>query len=562
MMAWEILVSEYLMLALSMCGVLFVMNLLFTLPAVYLTFRIDRWSRHWLSLTALALGVSLGCGVLYRTFSLASVSFVGAWYAIMLIGCSTIPPILILFIGLEVMRSCGVRMARYEQQPLLCDESVERERHAGRKLHRKWAAGLVSIAILASFATMQLDDWRKQVDQRNLDTFRALQPQGGSIKIREGVIYSLALGPETTDWDISAYVHLSDVVELSLAGTQITNAGLAQLQEFHKLRRLDLSNTKISDAGLEQLKKLTRLEHLSIAGTKISPSRLPDLMQALSLSSLDVGHLGLDDQFGWLLRGGSRSLKSISIRGNPISDAGLKAFLAHPSEVFANPRLNRTEYFEKLDLSGTKIDGSVLAPQLVVGELILDDLPLTDANFGAALPGLSVNGMLRLRRTALTDSILPLIAKSAMIRGLELGDGNFTEVGLAGLGTRTFTRLALTGKQFTGHCFQFWRPAIYDLDMSSSGITDDTIAYVANLRLYRLNLANTQLTDAALPKLAKSAGAFLDLSLTKITAQGLLANPLSNYREIRVAVGQFCSDEIRKLKQSTRIVIGESNIVW
>lgn len=550
-MAWDIPSYPYFGTTLSICAVLFAINLIFTLPAVYFAFRIEPWRKRWLSLAALAVGGSLCFGVLSGAFSFASGSLIGMLYPIILAGSYGIPAGLILVSGLEILRSCGIRLARYELEPSLEDESAKRERLAGRRLHRRWVASLFTVAILASLVLMQLDKRRRQVDERNLATLQVLQPKGGSIQIREGSVYQLKLGHESTDRDISEYMHLRDVSELSLADTQITDAGLVQLQQFRNLRSLDLSNTNITDTGLEELKKLTRLTHLSIAGTKVSPKKLPDLLQSLRLRSLNVGNLGLDDQFGSLLRGGPRPPESISLQDNEISDAGLKAFLVHDGELF-----------DRLDFSGTKIDGSGFTNRLYLQELTLDDVPLTDATFGPVLPMLDVRQMLRLRNTGLTDAILPTIAKSTRIRGLELGDGNFTEDGLAGLGNTTVYRLALTGKQFTGRCFQNWRPGIQELDMSGSGITDNTIAYLANLTLFRLKLANTQLTDAAIPTLAKQPYGYLDLSHTKISAKGLLASPLRNHTEIRVALGQFTIEEIRKLKQTMRIVVGKSSTEW
>jgi hypothetical protein len=48
---------------------------------------------------------------------------------------------------------------------------------------------------------------------------------------------------------------------LSLAGTQVTDAGLPHLKALTKLSALDLDNTHVTDAGVNKLKRaLPRLK--------------------------------------------------------------------------------------------------------------------------------------------------------------------------------------------------------------------------------------------------------------------------------------------------------------
>jgi len=56
------------------------------------------------------------------------------------------------------------------------------------------------------------------------------------------------------------------IVAVTLARTRATDADLARLKSFSKLRKLDLSSTLITDAGLAHLKGLKQLETLTIKG--------------------------------------------------------------------------------------------------------------------------------------------------------------------------------------------------------------------------------------------------------------------------------------------------------
>jgi hypothetical protein len=71
------------------------------------------------------------------------------------------------------------------------------------------------------------------------------------------------------------------VVSVTLADKPATDAILAQLKSFPKLRSLDLSRTQITDAGLVHLKKLNQLQTLTLTGTKVTNAGVTDLQAAL-----------------------------------------------------------------------------------------------------------------------------------------------------------------------------------------------------------------------------------------------------------------------------------------
>lgn len=62
----------------------------------------------------------------------------------------------------------------------------------------------------------------------------------------------------------------TDVVELDLSSTTISDADMVHLEKFTNLRRLKLNETKITDEGLKSIGKLANLRSLNLYGTNIS----------------------------------------------------------------------------------------------------------------------------------------------------------------------------------------------------------------------------------------------------------------------------------------------------
>lgn len=64
---------------------------------------------------------------------------------------------------------------------------------------------------------------------------------------------------------------------LDLAGTAVTDAGLAALDKMPHLTRLHLQRTKLTDAGLRQVGSLAELEYLNLVGTAVTDTGLAGL---------------------------------------------------------------------------------------------------------------------------------------------------------------------------------------------------------------------------------------------------------------------------------------------
>jgi hypothetical protein len=74
---------------------------------------------------------------------------------------------------------------------------------------------------------------------------------------------------------------MTEMFELGLEGTNITDAGLAHLKGMHKLRLLWLSQTRITDAGLKHLHGLAGLRIVRVPGTKVTDAGVAALKTAL-----------------------------------------------------------------------------------------------------------------------------------------------------------------------------------------------------------------------------------------------------------------------------------------
>ena len=91
----------------------------------------------------------------------------------------------------------------------------------------------------------------------------------------------------TGDADVA---HLSAVAEqvyaLNLAGSQVSNEGLAVLTNLKNLGRLHLENSTVTDAGLSHIAKLERLEYLNLYGTGITDAGIAQLKGLKHLEKL------------------------------------------------------------------------------------------------------------------------------------------------------------------------------------------------------------------------------------------------------------------------------------
>jgi uncharacterized membrane protein len=85
-------------------------------------------------------------------------------------------------------------------------------------------------------------------------------------------------GTEIGDAQLTQLASVSDQVTwLNIAGTKVTDGGLAEVGKLKNLTSLHLEKTGVTDAGLGQLKTLGNLEYLNLYGTQVSDAGLENL---------------------------------------------------------------------------------------------------------------------------------------------------------------------------------------------------------------------------------------------------------------------------------------------
>jgi DNA-binding response OmpR family regulator len=116
---------------------------------------------------------------------------------------------------------------------------------------------------------------------------------------------------------------LQDLRFLSLAETQVGDAGLVYVQALSQLRELHLDHTKITDAGLKLLASLPRLEILDLKGTRISNAGLREVGRLTRLKGLYLTRTGITDA-GLVHLKSLQGLETLILWDTQIGDRGLE----------------------------------------------------------------------------------------------------------------------------------------------------------------------------------------------------------------------------------------------
>ena len=116
---------------------------------------------------------------------------------------------------------------------------------------------------------------------------------------------------------------LHDLRFLSLAETQIGDAGLVHLLSLTHLQELHLDHTEITDAGLKLLSSLPNLEILDLKGTRITDAGLAEVGRLSRLKGLYLTRTGVTDAGLEHLRS-LHDLETLILWDTQIGDAGLE----------------------------------------------------------------------------------------------------------------------------------------------------------------------------------------------------------------------------------------------
>lgn len=173
------------------------------------------------------------------------------------------------------------------------------------------------------------------------------------------------------------------ITKVYFTSTDVTDAGLAILKPWKKLRIVDLSGAKISDAGLMNLHDLPALETLYLSFTPIRGVGLRALGKLRRLETLDLSKTQVSDDALANLQG-FESLQVLSMIEDAVTDEGLKHLAA-------------LKNLRRLDLTGAQITDAGLVH--LKGLTRLEHLNLHGtyvtaagvAGLRKAIPGLTVS---------------------------------------------------------------------------------------------------------------------------------------------------------------------------
>ena len=119
-----------------------------------------------------------------------------------------------------------------------------------------------------------------------------------------------------------------DVVEVSANRTKISDTDLQLISDFTQLTDLSLEETSVSDNGLVHVRDLHKIEWLNLYRTEIGDAGLQTLSQLRSLQHLPVGETNVTDD-GLAHLKDMRQLLYLGVRANHVTDDGVK----HLSEL-------------------------------------------------------------------------------------------------------------------------------------------------------------------------------------------------------------------------------------
>jgi internalin A len=544
----------------SLPTILLCYSALFMLPATWLAMRWHSWWRQglgWLGLLAASLLVFMAIN---RTMTSATPTITNyARYLLLhLSGAATIVSVLayVRRIGLTlssvpgqapvpvpvpaataseagspgqaVLGAAGSGTSSGGRITLDAGAGAARRGFALRWRIRAVTAVIVGTALCSSLGALLLDRQRQAATAAMHHLAKELRQQQGDLLVRARMPFKLKVPPYCNDATLQKYLCFTGIESLSLARSRVTDDGLKALATLKRLKHLDLSYTRVTDAGLEHLRPLP-LESLTVAGTALSLPAIKDFIHSQKLTSLDLGDRPFTDED----LAEFPPVQALGLRRTGVTDEGVRQYLARHQ-----PRV--------LDLSYTRIDGSGLIDAHCLQSLKLDGTPVTDAHIHKLLsncPSLSIS----LRDTQVTMAAIPAAVVGEL--GLIVANTGISERDLAGARLPRFSHLGLNGQEFSGEFLKSNNLQARVLDLSHSKVTDQSLRHLVGQRFQGLYLAETDISDEALPLLSKMQVLEIDLSGTRVTASGLLRNPLPPTVGVILSAAQCTPEELASLRR-------------
>jgi serine/threonine protein kinase len=136
---------------------------------------------------------------------------------------------------------------------------------------------------------------------QTLDLARTNIDDDGMHHLKDLPLTSLSLAGDSLIGDPSliSICRMSQMRNLQLNNTNITSDGIARLCYLRRLQVLNLDHTHITDQGIHQIvrtfAKTRSLEELDIAGTLVTDKGIADISRLPSLKTLSISGLGITD---------------------------------------------------------------------------------------------------------------------------------------------------------------------------------------------------------------------------------------------------------------------------
>lgn len=295
-----------------------------------------------------------------------------------------------------------------------------------------------------------------------------IQKMGGSI---HGDAINLAASA-VRDQDIAQLCSIKEVTRLDLSATEVGDLGIRVLagagcNGLSQLQEINLGNTLISDSGLEDLAKLSALQKLILNYTLVEGPGIAFLSRLPRLRHLELKGIQIGKETATLV-GRLSSLETLSLGYSNLVDEAMKPLLA-------------LQRLRVLDLIGTQVSDAGIAH---IRALPIEDLSLSYTNVtDASVEHLTTLPLVRLAlvKTRVTDKGVTALASIRTLTHLNL---DYTQVGDAGI--RELKALA----------------RLTDLRLDSTDVSDTSVPIFAQLpSLKVLNLYHTLVTEAGYSKI-------------------------------------------------------------
>jgi serine/threonine protein kinase/Leucine-rich repeat (LRR) protein len=149
------------------------------------------------------------------------------------------------------------------------------------------------------------------------------------LKLSEGIDISALVvhGPTITDESLPYFASFPLLNTIYLIDAPIHDTHLAELQKVKRLLNLSLGGSQVTDAGLDALSQLTTVSYLNLSGLQVTDSGVAKLSTLTRLGYLNLSNTQITDEAIATLVN-FKNLKRLMITGTKISETGLQQLRA------------------------------------------------------------------------------------------------------------------------------------------------------------------------------------------------------------------------------------------